>query len=179
MLEDGYAAVTYRNVAARAGASVWRFNYFPTLDSLFAAVLQRYSERTLQVLNTALRDDPGDVLGILWDYSSDEVSTALLMEFMALANHRKSIHAEIAAFAAQYREIQLDALTTNWEKLELSLAGESVTPAAIALLITCLPKWMQLEDSFGMSRAMLKFAPSSSTIGIAHNPLPALRGGES
>ena len=150
MLEEGYAAVTYRNVAARAGVSLGAVQYhFPSLDDLFMAVVRQYSERTLEATVSALRANPGDVLRILWESGGDEMSTALLMEIMALVNHRKSIHAEIEEFAQQYRKVQLDAVTENWENLDLP-TGE-LTPAAVVFLLTCLPRWMRLEDSFGLA----------------------------
>ncbi len=150
MLEEGYAAVTYRNVAAKAGVSLGAVQYhFPSLDDLFMAVVRQYSERTLETTVSALHDNPGDVLRILWECSGDEVSTALLMEIMALANHRKSIHAEIEEFAHLYRKVQLDAVTENWENLDLPT--RELTPAAIVFLMTCLPRWTRMEDSFGMA----------------------------
>ncbi|MGB8387732.1 TetR/AcrR family transcriptional regulator [Mycobacterium sp.] len=150
MLEEGYAAVTYRNVAAKAGVSLGAVQYhFPSLDDLFMAVVRQYSERTLETVVSELRANPGDVLRVLWERSGDEISTALLLEIMALANHRKSIHAEIEGFAQLHRKVQIDAVTENWENLGFP-TGE-LTPAAIVFLLTCLPRWMRLEDSFGMA----------------------------
>jgi AcrR family transcriptional regulator len=149
MLEEGYAAVTYRNVAAKAGVSLGAVQYhFPSLDDLFKAVVRQYSERTLETLASALQADPGDVLRVLWECSGDEISAALQTEIMALVNHRKSIHAEIEEFARVYRKVQLDAVTQNWENLELPT--RELTPAAIVFLMTCLPRWMRMEASFGM-----------------------------
>jgi AcrR family transcriptional regulator len=148
MLEDGYAAVTYRNVAAKAGASLGSLqHHFPSLDDLFIGVLRRYSERNREMLVNGLHANPDDTLGVIWAHSGDELSTALLMEFVALANHRKSIHAEIAEVTEEYRRIQLDALTENWGKLDSPM--EDLTPAAVLFLLGCLPKWMLLEASFG------------------------------
>ncbi|ORB04905.1 hypothetical protein BST30_15690 [Mycobacterium mantenii] len=150
MLEDGYAAVTYRNVAAKAGVSLGAVQYhFPSLDDLFLAVVREYAERTIETMVSELRTNPDDVLRILWDSSGDEISTGLLMEFLALVNHRKSIQMEIAQFAEKYRKVQLDALTEHWEKLGLS--DRDLSPAAIAFLLTCLPRWMRLEASFTMA----------------------------
>lgn len=149
MLEEGYAAVSYRNVAAKAGVSLGAVQYhFPSLDDLFKAVVRQYSERTLETLVSALQANPGDVLRVLWECSGDEISAGLQTEIMALVNHRKSIHAEIAEFAQVYRKVQLDAVTENWENLDLP--ARELTPAAIVFLMTCLPRWMRMEASFGM-----------------------------
>jgi AcrR family transcriptional regulator len=150
MLEDGYAAVSYRNVAATATVSLGAVqHHFPTLDDLFIAVLRRYGERNLEKLVEALRANPDDTLGILWEYGGEEASAALLMEFIALANHRKRIHAEITEVVKQSRQVQLNALTENWERLDIPKEG--LSPASVLVLIASLPKWMLIEASFGMT----------------------------
>ena len=115
MLEDGYASVTYRALAARAGvtASLVQY-YFPTLDDVFLAAIRRYSDRNLEVLTTSLQTRPDDPLRALWEYSWDEATGALMTEFMALANHRKTISAEIADVTKRFRKVQLDALTAKF-----------------------------------------------------------------
>ena len=150
MLEDGYAAVTYRNVAAKAGVSLGAVqHHFPSLDDLFLAVVRQYSERNLDMMVSALEATPGDVLQVLWECSSDDISSALFIELMALVNHRKSIQAEVTEFAHQYRKVQLDALTANWASLDLPT--EDLTPEAVVFLLTCVPRWMRFEGSFGLS----------------------------
>lgn len=150
MLEDGYAAVTYRNVATKAGVSLGAVqHHFPSLDDLFLAVVRQYSERNLEMMVSALRDDPDHVLRVLWECSSDDLSSALFIEIMALVNHRKSIQAEITDFAQQYRKIQLEALTDNWDQIDLPVEGFS--PAAVVFLLTCIPRWIRFEEAFGLS----------------------------
>lgn len=150
MLEDGYAAVTYRNVAAKAGVSLGAVqHHFPALDDLFLAVVRQYSERNLETMVSALEANPGDVLQVLWECSSDDLSSALFIELMALVNHRKSIQAEITEFAHQYRKVQLEALTESWESLDLPI--EDLTPEAVVFLLTCVPRWMRFEGSFGLA----------------------------
>ena len=56
MLETGYASVTYRAVAAKAGVTSGLVQYyFPTLDDLFVAAIRRRSEQNLERLAEALR----------------------------------------------------------------------------------------------------------------------------
>lgn len=185
MLEDGYAAVTYRNVAAKAGVSLGAVQYhFPSLDDLFMAVVDEYAQRTIDSMVAELRANPDEVLRVLWESSNDEVSTALLMEFMAVVNHRKGIQLQIASFAEQYRKVQLDALTEHWEKLGLS--NGDLTPAGVAFLLTCLPRWMRLEDSFKLGedghadvrRLVARYLePSRSARDIADPRKPTSAGG--
>ena len=92
MLEEGYASVTYRALASRAGVTPSLVQYyFPTLDEIFIAAIKRYSERGLTYLKEALERRADDPLRAVWEYSWDEATGALTTEFMALSNHRKSI----------------------------------------------------------------------------------------
>ena len=51
MLEDGYASVSYRALAAKAGVTPSLVQYyFPSLDDIFLGAIQRYSERNLALL---------------------------------------------------------------------------------------------------------------------------------
>ena len=114
MLDEGYASVTYRRVAAAAGVTAPLVQYyFPTLDDLFLALLRRRSDRNLQKLNDSLLAHPDAPLRVIWEYSADETSTALLIEFTALGNHRKTIRAEIAEMSQRSRKVQLDALVAT------------------------------------------------------------------
>ncbi len=152
MLEDGYASVTYRALAAKAGvtASLVQY-YFPTLDDVFLAAIRRYSDRNLEVLTTALQTRSEDPLRALWEYSWDEATGALMTEFMALANHRKTVSAEIADVTNRFRKVQLDALTAKFGK-GTRLEGDLSLGAAL-LLITGFPKFLNLEEGIGVDAA--------------------------
>src|SRR6476620_643822 len=54
MHEDVYASVSYLALAAKAGVTPSLVQYyFPTLDDIFLAAIQRYSEHNLERLTTA------------------------------------------------------------------------------------------------------------------------------
>ena len=55
MLREGYAAVSSRSVAAKAGIQPPLVHYyFPTIDDLFVAVLRRRAERNVERMAAAL-----------------------------------------------------------------------------------------------------------------------------
>jgi AcrR family transcriptional regulator len=148
MREQGYAAVTYRAVAARAGVTSGLVQYyFPTLDDLFLAVIRRGSERNLARLTRALQDNPDQPLRVFWRYSADESTAALTTEFLALGNHRKSIRAEIAHVTEQVRGLQLDALKDTVTNARL---GE-LPPDALLFLLTGIPRLIRLEEGVGVT----------------------------
>ncbi|OBG94372.1 TetR family transcriptional regulator [Mycobacterium sp. E136] len=149
MLEEGYASVSYRALAARAGvtASLVQY-YFPSLDDIFLAAIRRYSERNLTVLSEALETRSEDPLHALWEYSWDEATGALITEFMALGNHRKSIASEIAEVTNRVRKIQVDALAQRYGA-RTRFDGDLSLGAAV-LLITGIPKFLNLEEGVGV-----------------------------
>lgn len=147
MVDQGYAAVTYRAVAAAAGVTAGLVQYyFPTLDDLLVAAVRRRSEQNLERLEAALAGDEHP-LRVLWDYSNHEATAALTIEFMALANHRESIRAEIAEMTKQVRKLQFDALAGRIGSPGLCL---ELTPSAVTFLVNAVPKLLQLEASVGI-----------------------------
>src|SRR3954453_3435288 len=105
LLEEGYAAVSYRVLAAKAGvtASLVQY-YFPTLDSLFVAMIHRLIERDVARWTEALQKRPDEPLRVLWEYSWSEAAGVMTMELMALGNHRPELRIEIAAATERIRK---------------------------------------------------------------------------
>src|SRR5919205_4498295 len=69
LIEEGYAAVTSRRVAERAGLKPQLVHYyFRTMEDLFLAVFHRRAEEGLAVLKTALESP--QPLWALWRFFS-------------------------------------------------------------------------------------------------------------
>src|SRR5882757_4462143 len=95
LLEDGYAAVTSRRVADRAGLKPQLVHYyFRTMDEMFIEIFRRLSNQGLEAHAEALKSS--QPLWALWEFGIDPAGTRLIMEFTGLANHRKALRAEIA-----------------------------------------------------------------------------------
>ncbi|CAI7979954.1 TetR family transcriptional regulator [Frankia sp. Hr75.2] len=146
MLEHGYAAVTYRGLAARAGvaASLVQY-YFPTLDDLFVALLRSGTDRILERFAEASQTE--QPLRAVWEYASDRTATALLLEFMALANHRKAIQSEIGRGGERVRDAQLEAVSRQWT--QYGLDERAVSPAGLLFMMNAIPRMLALEETFG------------------------------
>ena len=150
MVREGYAAVTYRAVAAKAGVTPGLVQYyFPTLDDLFIAAIRRRSAQNLERLTAALAARPEEPLRVLWEYSQEESTAALTTEFLALGNHRKSIASEIAEVTEQVRRLQLEAIARRPPEAHLDL--DALTPKALLFLVTGIPKLIRLERGVGLS----------------------------
>src|SRR3954462_15530286 len=110
MQTEGYAAATSRRVAANAGVrQALVYYYFPTMDDLFLEVLKAGADHAVAQMRAALTDD--DPLRALWRINGDARATILNTEFMALANHRKTIRSELKAYAERVRDIETAAVT--------------------------------------------------------------------
>ena len=148
MLEEGYAAVTSRRVAARAGLKPQLVHYyFRTMDDLYVEVFRRRADEDLARFEQAIAADGS--LRNLWRLNSDPRGAAFAVEFVALANHRKVIRAEIARYAERFRAAQIDALEHALGRCGLT---EDELPAIVALLtMTGLSQVMALEGGLGVT----------------------------
>jgi AcrR family transcriptional regulator len=149
MLEEGYAAVTSRRVAAEAGLKPQLVHYyFRAMDDLFLALFRRRAEQGIQRQAQAL--DSPQPLWALWDLSRDSQGTALTMEFIALANHRKAIRAEIASVAERLRAEQVAGLESVLSGYGVS--AEQCPPVAFAVLLSSISRFLVIErEALGMS----------------------------
>ncbi len=142
MVEEGYAAATSRRVAAKAGVKPALVHYyFPTMDDLYLAVFRRGAAIYLEHQQKALASDRP--LHAFWDTLTAPKDTRLLLEFMGLANHRKEIRAEIAAWSERWREMQITAL--NFIVREHGFDTDEFPPAALAVVIAAIGRTLILE----------------------------------
>jgi AcrR family transcriptional regulator len=149
MLDEGYAAVTSRHVAAQAGLKPQLVHYyFRTMDDLFLALFRRRVGQGLERQADALAS--AQPLWALWDLSRDPRGTSLTMEFIALANHRKAIRAEIAFAAERFRAQQLEGLGVVLERY--GVGPEQCPPMVFTVLMSSISRFLVIEqETLGMS----------------------------
>jgi AcrR family transcriptional regulator len=148
MLDEGYAAVTSRRVAAAAGLKPQLVHYyFRTMDDLFLGVFRRRADEGLAHLADVLRSD--EPLRALWRHATDPRGTALTTEFAALANHRKEIRVEIASYAERFREAQAEGLANALKRRGTEL--HSMSPLVLSVLLTSVSVVLVMEQALGMS----------------------------
>ncbi|MFI6953953.1 zinc-binding dehydrogenase [Nocardia sp. NPDC050408] len=146
MREQGYAAVTFRSTATESGVTPGLVQYyFPSLDELFIAVLTRWTDRAVTRLARAAETDRP--LRAVWAYANDPTGTKLLLEFMALANHRKAIGPVIGEGGERVR--QTLRATLDHAVRRYHVAGHDIPPAAAAFLMSAIPRMLHLEEMFG------------------------------
>jgi AcrR family transcriptional regulator len=148
MLEEGYAAVSSRRTAQRAGLKPQLVHYyFRTMDDLFLAAFRRRAEQGLERQSQAIGSS--QPLRALWELSDDPTGTALMMEFAALANHRKSIRSEIARYGELFRTRQAEVLAKVMD--EHRIDPELFPPLMVMVLITGVSQLLVMEDALGMT----------------------------
>ncbi len=148
MLEDGYAAVSSRRIAQRANLKPQLVHYyFRTMDDLFLAAFRRRAEVGLDHLSKALTS--GLPLRAIWAFGDDPTSTALNMEFVALANHRKSIRSEIARYGELFRAKQTEVLASVMG--EQGIDTDRFPPVAVMTVMTSVSQILVLEEALGIT----------------------------
>ena len=150
MLEEGYAAVSSRSVAARVGIQAPLVHYyFPTLDDLFIAVLERRSGPNVDRLTEALDSD--QPLLTWWKLASDRRGAALFVELIAAANHRPSLKAEVGQVARELRKVQVDRLPKLLDRVRDRCHG--VPPVLVAAAIQGLAFGVVQDQAAGYDTA--------------------------
>jgi AcrR family transcriptional regulator len=148
LLEEGYAAVTSRRLASKAGLKPQLVHYyFRTMDDLFVEVFRRRAEENLARFERAIEEDAS--LENLWRLNADPRGATFSIEFVALANHRKAIRAEIARYAERFRAAQVDAV-----RVALARHGvdeDRLPPVVAQLLMTGITQVLALEAALGVT----------------------------
>ncbi|BBU21340.1 TetR/AcrR family transcriptional regulator [Mycobacterium xenopi] len=148
MLDEGWAAVTGRRVAEKAGLrSQLVHYYFRSMDELLLAVFRRRAEQSFKA-NTKALNSP-QPLWALWRMFNNPPFSAFTMELFALANHRAELRAELACYAQRFRDEQ--AQTFAKVLSGYGVDTEQVPPVAVAFLLTGVQGVLFMEEALGIS----------------------------
>jgi AcrR family transcriptional regulator len=150
MRDEGYAAVTSRKIAEKAGLKPQLVHYyFRTMDELFLSVLERLTDGFLIHFARALASEKP--LHALWEISSNPDGAALMTEFLALANHRKAIGAEIVRVNRRMRSMQSEAFKQILQRAGFDL--EEFPPETMAVVLESIARGLAMESSLGITRS--------------------------
>src|SRR4029077_7209974 len=117
------------------------------MDDLFLEVLKVGADVALAQMRMALTDD--DPIRALWRINGDARRTVLNTEFMALANHRKIIGAELKAYAERVRDMETAAVTLVLRAHGIDL--DPPPPIVISMLIAQIARCLCNEDAVGVT----------------------------
>jgi hypothetical protein len=117
------------------------------MDDLFLEVFRRRADASLARFERTVAVDSS--VRTLWELNADPRGAAFMTEFVALANHRKSIRTEIARYAERSRAAQLVALTAALDAK--GVPPEVLPPIVGLLLMTGLSQVLSLERVLGVT----------------------------
>lgn len=147
MREEGYAALTARSVAERAGLKHQLvYYYFQTMDDLLLATYQRHIARVQERTEAAFREPRP--LHAFWQVCSNPHDARLNMEFMAMANHNAAIRAETIAFGERVRQIGLSETAEQVKGADVD--GNAFSPMAITQAIAAIGTTVGIEGTLGI-----------------------------
>jgi AcrR family transcriptional regulator len=149
LLTGGYTVVSSRRVAEQAGLKHQLVHYyFRTMDDLFLAMFRRRGDQGLEDQAAALNSP--QPLWALWRFNTDPAGTALTMQFMALANQRDELKAEIAHYAEQLRAEQIKAVSDLIG--HYGIDTEEFPPMVLMVLMTSASRMLIIErEALGMT----------------------------
>ena len=148
MREEGYAAVSSRKIAAKAGLKSQLVHYyFRSMDDLFMALFQRVEEQHFQRLTQAIASKKP--LRTLWKISIDAGGPWLSKEFIALATHRENLRQEIARGAERTRHIYAAVVSRVLE--ERGLEQSAWPPIVLSILLDGASRLINSETALGTS----------------------------
>jgi AcrR family transcriptional regulator len=147
MLQQGYGALTARNVADAAGLKHQLvYYYFRTMDDLLLEAFRQRTAHLLAQVEAAVSSDRP--LNALWRVYSQPEDAALTIEYMALANHNEVIRDETVRFGEMMRRIGLENIRTSPDIVDAPL-----TPQALASVIRCIASILGMEAALGITGA--------------------------
>jgi AcrR family transcriptional regulator len=148
MHEEGYAAVSSRKIASKAGLKSQLVHYyFRSMDDLFLALFRRVEEQQFQRLTQAIASKKP--LRTLWKISIDANGPWLNKEFIALATHREHLRMEIARAAERTRRIYAAVLSRVLE--ERGIEQNSWPPIVLSILLDGVSRLINSEAALGTS----------------------------
>jgi AcrR family transcriptional regulator len=148
MREEGYAAVSSRKIASKAGLKSQLVHYyFRSMDELFLALFQRVEEQQFQLLTQAIASKKP--LRTLWKISIDANGPWLNKEFIALAMHREHLRQEIARAAERTRRVYSAVFSRVLE--ERGIEPGAWPPIVMSILLDGAARLINSEAALGTS----------------------------
>lgn len=169
MLEEGYAGVSSRKVAVRAGLkSKILHYYFSTMDDLFIAAFKRREKSHIALFAAAAASR--HPLRALWTLGVDSASSRLYLEFNALACHRPVVREVIAHSNGRERIGVAAALETVFPRYGLD--PDRFPPMVVAMAMAGIAR------AFATDRALDTVDGHAETLAFVERLIAALEDGQ-
>jgi AcrR family transcriptional regulator len=147
MEESGYAAVTSRRIAAKAGLKPQLVHYyFASMDDLLLELFRGMAKEMIDLQAQAIRSE--HPLRQLWGVAADRGRRILLEQFLILSRYNPALQEEMARFGRIYRDEQIRFMAALCR--ENRLDPIPWTPEFLAILFNALARAISIEPSYGL-----------------------------
>lgn len=148
LCEEGYAAVTARKVATKAGLKLpLVYYYFQTMDELILEVVRKNTAKRLKRFVRALASP--EPLRAMWELNLSPSSAISPTELLALANHRETIREEVVTIAREFRSLQIAAVDRMLA--DRGVDREAYPAEGIVTIVTALTRAMTQDCALGVT----------------------------
>ncbi len=153
MREEGYAAVSSRRVAERAGLKSQLVHYhFGTMEDLFLEVFRRssaiYFSRHLQALASQ------DPLAEIWKLHNDREDIVLTMELVAASNHHPSLRKDMKESTDEARMMRDAVISKTFNYAPQNTLKFS--PGVVSFIIAAVSRALNTEKMTGVTGGHLE-----------------------
>ena len=146
--DEGYASISTRRVAARAGLKPSLVHYyFPATDDLLVEVSRQGAAESDRMIEEALASE--DPLRALWGFFVDTSRTAMALEFMAMANHREAVRVQMAQHGEAMRARQVEIFKHILGDRIARLEG--FDPAGLSVVLAGIGRAIVMEQGMGVT----------------------------
>lgn len=148
MEESGYASVTSRRVAAKAGLKPQLVHYyFETMDALLLELYRDLATEIVDLQREAVASNTP--LRKLWNLLADRKKRILLEQFLIISCFNETIRNEMGKLGQIYRDDQIRFM----ERLlrENGIVEFPWSPEFLSILFNALARALSIEPSYGLS----------------------------
>lgn len=147
MRNEGYAAVTSRKLARFAGLKPQLVHYyFRTMDELFETLFKRVTEKYISDIKRISKEE-NPILS-LFNLSCDISNSVIHLEFLALANHRKSMMKVISDFGGELNRIESEIIRDYLKKDDVERIG--ISPEELSIIIESTARGMAFSENIAI-----------------------------
>lgn len=149
MRDEGYAAVSSRRIAEKAGLKSQLVHYhFGNMDEVFLALYRRSEELFFShMLKVLASPDP---LKKLWDLAITTEESTLVLEFTAIATHRKGFRDELVRSADRARSLENAILAKAFGNRKF--VSLKVTPNVCSFILLSVARALIMERGVGITK---------------------------
>lgn len=147
MEEEGYAAVTSRRIATKAGLKAQLVHYyFASMDDLLLELFRGLAKEMIELQGRAIQADRP--LRELWNVLTDRRRRIVLEQFLIMSAYNPALQEEMGRFGQIFRDEQIHFMAVLVRENDLHQLPW--TPEFLAIVFNALARAIAVEPSYGL-----------------------------